>query len=484
MGLELKPILRPELRHILTPMVQHALKVLQLPTLELANMVNQELSENPFLEEGVQDDAHELKPATEVQERSAAEGEMTREVDLNEDGNKQAEVEADRWSEYFWPNEDYAIPKYDRETYADYREPQIAKQSTLEEHLLWQFRQECSNDAEYRISELIIGNLDERGFFTMPLEEIAEEAGADTDTVADVLAIIQNLEPIGVGARDVKESLLIQLRYLPERNALAEKIVERHFEALERHQIDQIVRAEKVHRSQVVQAAKVISGLDPYPGRHQFSGQVEYVTPDVVIEKHDDQYIIIINDDSLPELKLNKTYRKLLQRGSDVSAETRQFLEEKLEKAKWFIRNIDQRRKTLYRVVETILEAQFDFFEKGIEHLKPLTLREIAEQVNMHESTISRVTSQKYIQTPRGFFELKYFFSSQIKTDDGTGVSSTSVKAALNELIAVEDSRRPFSDQRLTEMLKKKGFQIARRTVAKYREVMRILPASQRRRLE
>jgi RNA polymerase sigma-54 factor len=483
--LEPKIILRPETRLVLTPMVQQALKILQMPTLELANMVNQELAENPMLEEGDQDESSSLTSEPEVVATPAeSTGERTQEVDLAESSTTTSEVEQARWDEYFWNSEEYEIPKYEREKRTEYTEPQVAKQSTLGEHLLWQYRLVCADEKEYSISELIIGNLDERGFFTLSLEEIAQEAGCEVDEVAEVLETIQSLEPLGVAARTVEESLLIQLRYLSVRNELAETIVEKHFLALERRQIDAIIRAEKVSREQVVAAAKVIAALNPYPGRHSFSGNVQYVLPDVAVEKHDDQYIIIINDDQLPELRFSHTYRKLLKRGSGVGEDTKKYLTDKFQRATWLMKSIDQRRKTLYRVVETILEVQMAFFEKGIEFLKPLTLREIAERVELHESTISRVTSKKYIQTPRGLYQLKYFFSSLIKTADGGGVSSTSVKAALNAVIAQEDPRRPLSDQKLTVLLGQQGFDIARRTVAKYREELKVLPASQRKQLE
>ncbi len=468
---------------ILTPGLQHALKVLQLPTLELNSLVNQELAENPFLEEGPDGDGPGLEPATERSTAEAPEGEQTQEVDLDENPQSASALQQDRWDDYFW-NNDYEIPKYDREINPDYTEPQVAKQPTLAEHLLWQLRLVCNTDQEYRLGELVIGNLDERGFLALPLEDIAAEAQMDLETAAYVLELVQNLEPVGVGARDVKESLLIQLRHLPERHPLAEAIVEKHFLALERHQLDAIVRAEKAARQDVVAAAKVIAGLDPYPGRHYTAADVEYVVPDVILEKHDDQYVIIINDDQIPELRVSRAYRQLLRRGSGVSPETRQYLHERLDRAQWLIRSIEERRKTLYRVVEAIVEQQRDFFEKGVEHLRPLNLRQIADRLGLHESTISRVTSQKYIQTPRGLFRLKYFFSSQIKTADGGDISSTSVKAALQELVGQENSRRPLSDQRLTEMLNARGFQIARRTVAKYREELNLLPASQRRGLE
>lgn len=470
----------------MTPMLQHALKMLQLPTLELNEVIQQEIAENPLLEEkepeeGTDTENVDMKMQETGVHESAAE--YTKEVEVNADGLGPEGYDKEEWERYF-PDDDYSLPKYDRETPGEFIEQQIAKPPTLEEHLLWQLRLVCADEEEYRMGELIIGNLDARGFLPLPLSEVARQAGTDEDQVADVLAMIQGLEPLGIAARNVTESLLIQLRNQTERNPVAEIIVERHFSALERRQFDQIARAEKISRSQVVKAAQVIAGLDPFPGRHQFSGNIQYVVPDVVVEKHDDEYIIIVNDGALPGLKISRTYRQLLRRKSQVSPETRKYLEEKLQRAIWLIRSIEQRRKTLYRVVEIIVEIQRDFFEKGVACLKPLTLREIAERVELHESTISRVTSHKYAQTPRGLYELKYFFSNRIQTRDGNITSSTSVKAALQELIAREDPRRPWSDQRLMRLLAEKGLTIARRTVAKYREEMNLLPASRRKRLE
>ncbi len=480
MGQELE--LRTTQKLVMTPMLQHALKMLQLPTLELNDVIQHEIAENPMLEEKEPEAESDTgNEDMEMQENGVREpaAEYTQEVNVDEAGMGPEGFNKEEWERYF-SDDDYSIPKYDRETTREVIEQQIAKPPTQEEHLLWQLRLICADEEEYRIGELIIGNLDDRGFLPLSLAEIARQAGTDEDQVADVLTMIQGLEPLGIAARNVTESLLIQLRNKSERNSVAESIVERHFSALERHQFDQIARAEKISRSQVVAAAQLIAGLDPFPGRHQFSEDVQYVTPDVIVEKHDDEYIIIVNDGGLPELKISRTYRQLLRRQSQVTPETRKYLEEKLQRAIWLMRSIEQRRRTLYRVVENIVEIQRDFFEKGVACLKPLTLREISERVELHESTISRVTSKKYAQTPRGLYELKYFFSSQIKTMDGTTISSTSVKAALRELIEREDARRPLSDQRLTRLLAEKGFEIARRTVAKYREEMNLLPASRR----
>ncbi len=470
----------------ITPMLQHALKILQLPTMELTDMVREELAENPMLEEKEVDENSPLEISLEAGPEAIPleSGNHTSEVTLTDAGVGPLGFDMEEWNRHF--NDDgYEFPKYEQDNNrSELPEVQVTRSPSLEEHLLWQLRLVCKSDEDFQLGEMIIGNLDDRGFFSTPLSEIAIEADVDEARVGDVLALVQSLEPVGIGARNVTECLMIQLRNLPERDILAERIVELHFELLEKRQVDKIAKVEKVPREAVLAAIQVIGGLDPFPGRHQFDDTVEYVVPDVIVEKHEDQYIIIVKDDGIPELKISRTYRQMLRQRGEMSPETKTYLEEKLQKAIWLIRSIEQRRKTLYRVMETIVEVQHDFFEKGVEFLKPLTLREIADRVHLHESTISRVTSRKYAQTPRGVFELKYFFSSQLKTADGGEISSTAVKAALAELINQDDPKHPFSDQRLTELLNQRGFQIARRTVAKYREELNLLPASQRKRLE
>jgi RNA polymerase sigma-54 factor len=304
----------------------------------------------------------------------------------------------------------------------------------------------------------------------------------DDDAVQNVLFQIQSMDPVGIAARDVRESLLIQLRHLPERDILAEQIVEKWFELFEHGRFEAIVKLAKTSQDEVLRAGKVITGLNPYPGRHYDQHTVAYVIPDIIVEKRDDEYVIFVNDDSLPQLQLSKAYRALLRKQSKVSAEIRQYLEDKYRKAEWLIRSIDQRRKTLYRVMETILEVQRDFFDKGLDYLRPLTLKEVADRVGLHESTISRVANNKYVQTPRGVFGLKYFFSSSIRTADGGEVSSKSVKALIRELIQNEDAGHPLSDQKIVALLTQRGFDVARRTVAKYREELNLLPASKRKR--
>lgn len=481
--MEQKLVIKPDLKLVMTPMLQQALKILQLPTLELANLVRTELDDNPMLEESEDREAAEAEPVPE-EETGSTEADHTSEVELSPDGTGPNGFDKEEWDRYFPAEDEYVLPKQEQETTSEFTQTQVTRPPTLEENLLWQLRLVCRGEEEFRIGEFIIGNLDDRGFLALPLADVAQQAKATEDMVADVLALVQSLEPAGIAARNVTESLLIQLRNLPERNPLAEAIVERHFEAMEKRQVDKIARAEKTGREEVIAALGVISQLDPFPGRHYYTEAVENVIPDVAVEEHDDQFVIIVKDEGLPALRISRANRQLMRRRAEMSPETRQYLEEKLQRAIWMIKSIEQRRKTLYRVMETIVEVQNDFFRKGVEYLKPLTLREIADRLQLHESTISRVTSKKYVQTPRGVFELKYFFSSHLKTADGGQISSTSVKAVLAELIAQEDPYHSLSDQRLQELLGQKGFQVARRTIAKYREEMNVLPASRRRRLE
>lgn len=470
----------------LTQQLRQALEILQLTTIELSTRVQNELDENPMLVEDDSQDSDGIPKESEAEAAAEPLGlvEKTSEIKADENGLGPEGIDKDDWDSFF-PDDDYIIPKFDREQYADYKDPQIAEQQTLDESLLWQLRMADVSEEDYRIGELIIGNLDEQGFFNTPLEEIAASVHQEITVVANVLAIIQTLEPVGIAARDVVQCLTIQLQHLSQPHPLAERIVSEHLTALEKHQLEKIAKDLRVTREEVVRAAKVIASLDPYPGRHVATGTVHYVVPDVVLEKHDDQYIIIVNDDRIPALGINRRYAKLLKRkGSELSTQEKQFLRQQRDRAKLLIESIDKRRKTYYRVVEAILDVQKDFFEKGIEFLKPLVLKEIADKLGLHESTISRVTSGKYMQSPKGMFELKYFFSSQIHTENGESISSTSVKAALREMIDEESTIKPYSDQKLTRLLNEKGLKIARRTVAKYREELNLPPASGRKKLE
>ncbi len=481
MSPKLETKIKTDITVTMTQQLMQALQILQLNTVELSNKIQEELATNPMLVEREDQEQTDLHPATEEPAPAATtENEATADVTIDDTGLSAEGVAKEEW-EMFFPDDDYILPRFDREQYTEYRQPQIAYQPTLEDNLLWQLTMTDVTDEEYAIGEVIIGNLNDHGFLTLPLEEIAQQAHASLEDVDHVLALIQTMDPVGIAARNVVECLLIQLQNLPGRNALAEKMVGRHFNLVEKRQLDQIAKLEKVGREEVIQADKLIASLDPYPGRRFANPAVQYVVPDAVIEKHDDQYVIIINDDSFPMLGISRKYQRLLKnRESQLSDQEKQFLREKRSQAKNLIESIEKRRKTYYRVIEAIIKFQQDFFDKGIDYLKPLRLKEVAEEIGKHESTVSRVTNGKYVQTPRGLFELKYFFSSHIGTADGGQISSTSVKAALQELIAEEDKKKPLSDQKLMELLIKKGFDIKRRTVAKYREEMNLPPAGRR----
>lgn len=484
MSPRLETKIKTDLSIQMTQQLMQALQILQLNTVELANKIQEELASNPMLVEKEDEPGEPLKPATEDPAAQVSTKEETSEIKVDEQGAGPEGIDKEEWDNFF-PDDDYIIPRFDREQYTDYREPQIMQQQTLEENLLWQLRMADVSEVEFQIGEIIIGNLDDRGFLTVALDEIARQASAEVDEVKSVLEQIQTLDPVGIGARDVVESLLIQLQNLPERNQAAERIVAHHFILLEKRQFDQLGKATKLPRDEILKADKLIGSLDPFPGRRFSNEQVQYVVPDAVLEKHDDQYIIVVNDDGFPHLGISRKYKKLLAaRDSHLSEQEKNFLRDQRNQAKNLIESIDKRRKTYYRVIEAIVKHQQDFFDKGIEYLKPLRLREVADEIGKHESTVSRVTNGKYIQTPRGIFELKYFFSSHIGTADGNQISSTSVKAALQELMAEENKQKPLSDQKLTELLIKKGFDIKRRTVAKYREEMNLPPASQRKILQ
>ncbi len=480
MSPKLETKIKTDITVTMTQQLMQALQILQLNTVELSNKIQDELASNPMLVEKEDQDQADLHPATEDPPPPAGPEEATADVTIDDKGLSAQGVDNEGW-EMFFPDDDFIPPRFDREQYTEYRQPQIAYQPTLEDNLLWQLTMADVTDEEYAIGEIIIGNLNDHGFLTVPLEEIAQQAHASLEDVEHVLALVQTMDPMGIAAKNVVECLLIQLQNLPSRNALAEKIVAQHFGLLEKRQLDQIAKLLKVSREEIIQADKLIASLDPYPGRRFANPAVQYVVPDAIIEKHDDQYIIIINDDSFPMLGISRKYQRLLKsRDHQLTDQEKQFLREKRSQAKNLIESIEKRRKTYYRVIEAIIKFQQDFFDKGIEYLKPLRLKEVAEEIGKHESTVSRVTNGKYVQTPRGLYELKYFFSSHIGTADGGQISSTSVKAALQELIADEDKKKPLSDQKLMELLTKKGFDIKRRTVAKYREEMNVSPAGRR----
>ncbi len=332
---------------------------------------------------------------------------------------------------------------------------------------------------------LIIGNLAEDGYFKIdgfegdPLIRVAQEANVSIACAERVLKVIQHFDPVGIAARDLQECLLIQARLLGVEEGFVGAIIKRHLKLLEAKNLPAIAREMHVPLEEVVAAMKLIAGFEPKPGRSFAGDEPQYITPDVYVYKVGDKYMTVLNDDGLSKLRISATYRNALKAGA-ANGKAKDFIQDKLRSAVWLIRSIHQRQRTIYKVTESIVKFQRDFFDKGIAHLKPLILRDVAEDIGMHESTVSRVTTNKYVHTPQGIYELKFFFNSSIAKTGGDEIASEAVKNHIKQIVAAEDSKTPYSDQRIVELLKGQGIEIARRTVAKYREVLGILPSSKR----
>jgi len=479
MALETRLELRLTQRLVLTPQLQLAIKLLQMPQLELSEVLSQELVENPLLEEVVE--VKEDLTKEEMENLEGAEGQDDAEAPLeklfsNLNGFSVDDYFDERGSDgrdlgYFTPGT-MEQPSYDQFA---------TKEPDLADHLLWQLRLTDAPEEIKQIGEIIIGNIDEIGYLRATEEELAEAADADGEKVRAAVQIVQGFDPSGISARSLQECLLIQLRHLHLSGSLVEKIVIHNMSDMEKRRYQQIARQYDTTVEDIMVAVNVIEGLEPKPARNFFSGTPTYIVPDVFIIMTEDGYQILLNDEGLPRLRLNAYYRKLLQSKASLSKEEKQFFEEKLRSAVWLLKSLDQRNKTIYRVTETILNFQKDFFDRGVSFLKPLNLKDVAQVIGMHESTVSRVTSNKYLSCDHGLFSFRYFFSSALQSAAGA-VSSTSVKDLIKKFIAEEDAVKPLSDKRIVELLKMKHVTIARRTVAKYREELRIPSQGQRKR--
>jgi RNA polymerase sigma-54 factor len=367
----------------------------------------------------------------------------------------------------------------------DFAEASITRAETLTDHLEWQLLLVATSEREKALGKVLIGNLDESGYLTDTVAHIAGNQGVSVAEAEHVLGIIQGFEPTGVGARDLRECLLLQLETKTgELAAKAYQVVSNHFEDMEKRRYANITKALNYGTEELRQILAFISNLEPKPGRSFQDSDTKYITPDVFVRKIEGEYVVVLNDEPVPKLHISPYYRRLLKDKKAMNGkETKKFLENKIQSALWLIKNIEQRRKTIFRVTEAIAKIQQGFLDYGIGALKPLTLRQIADMIGMHESTVSRVTTHKYVQTPRGLFELKFFFTSGLESVDGLDVSSMSVKERIKELIHQESPQKPYSDQKIMQILTEQGLSIARRTIAKYREELRISSASQRRKI-
>jgi RNA polymerase sigma-54 factor len=485
---------------VITPQLQQAIKLLQLSHMELTEMVQQEIEQNPALEEaglnatdsestGTDDTGEIGDTALEGQtNRIISESETTGFTPEKETRPKEVTVE-EQFRTIDWENyiNDYnSTSKFSSGTeniQAPNYEAFTSEKKTLTDHLQWQLRLQGFTGNEEKIGHMIIGNLNRDGYLCSQLTEIAKACNSNIKIVKKVLSVLQTFDPPGVCARDLCETLLVQVKQLGINNPVIVNIIKYHLKNLENKNTNKIATALKISHDEVRAAVKILQHLEPKPGRAFSSEEPVYITPDIYVYKEDNDFKILLNDDGMPKLRINKFYKQNIANGKPISRDVKTYLNEKMLSASWLIKSIQQRQQTIYMVMESILKFQREFFEKGVTYLKPLILRDIAQDIDMHESTISRVTTNKYAQTPQGLFELKYFFNSSIKSLNGNALASESVKEKIKNLIGNEDSSKPLSDEQIVFMLEDADISIARRTVTKYRKVLNILPSNKRKQL-
>ncbi len=455
-------------RLVMTPSLLQKIELLTLNQLELSELMTQELIKNPFLEE-VPDGG---------------------DVDGNRDGPQEQEADEKKddsfddfdyeyfFGEYLAPS--YQVREYepaeDRPTFEVF----LSSTASLIDHLNWQLNLLEIPEAIHEIADYIVGNINEDGYLRISVEEIAGSLGVEEEEVENALEVVQTLDPLGVGARDLQECLLLQIRGLGLQDTLAERLVEEHLTLIEKKKYKEITRLAGCELSEIGEALKTLRRLSPRPGQQYNNRDPVYIRPDVHICKVDGEYQIMMNDDGLPQLRLNRAYRRLLLEGSNVSKDTKSYIKERFRSALELIRSIDQRQKTIYRVCKAIVARQGEFLEKGRLHMKPMLIKDIASELEVHPSTISRVVANKYSHTAQGVIELRKFFTVGVESSDGENVSTVHVKEKIRKIIDEEDAEKPLSDQRISKALSSEGIHITRRTVAKYRDQMRI-PGSRER---
>ncbi|EPS5380605.1 RNA polymerase factor sigma-54 [Escherichia coli] len=462
----------------MTPQLQQAIRLLQLSTLELQQELQQALESNPLLE---QIDTHE-----EIDTRETQDSETLDTADALEQKEMPEELPLDAsWDTIYTAG----TPSGTSGDYIDDELPvcQGETTQTLQDYLMWQVELTPFSDTDRAIATSIVDAVDETGYLTVPLEDILESIGdeeIDIDEVEAVLKRIQRFDPVGVAAKDLRDCLLIQLSQFDKTTPWLEEarlIISDHLDLLANHDFRTLMRVTRLKEDVLKEAVNLIQSLDPRPGQSIQTGEPEYVIPDVLVRKHNGHWTVELNSDSIPRLQINQHYASMCNNARNDGDS--QFIRSNLQDAKWLIKSLESRNDTLLRVSRCIVEQQQAFFEQGEEYMKPMVLADIAQAVEMHESTISRVTTQKYLHSPRGIFELKYFFSSHVNTEGGGEASSTAIRALVKKLIAAENPAKPLSDSKLTSLLSEQGIMVARRTVAKYRESLSIPPSNQRKQL-
>ena len=475
MGIQQKLHTKLVQKLILTPSLQQAIKLLPMSTLELSDLLNQEMVENPMLEEVPTED---LQPADAAQTPEKPEADAQTNKTDNWD---------DQDYEYFFG--DYLDDGYRPRAAQEVKElPPIentlSTASSLSDHLMWQLSMQTDDPKMREIGSAIVGNLDDDGYLVASFDELKAMGPWPVEDVERALRLIQSFDPTGVAARDLQECLLLQLlqlRHLGLEGTPTEKVVTEHLRLLQNHQVPEIARKLGMTIDDLKEHIEIIRHLDPKPGSRYNPTQSQYVTPDVYVVKVEDQYVAVLNEDGLPQMRISPVYRRLLDKSaSDNTDETRAYVKDKFRSALWLIKSVEQRQKTIHKVANSIINFQKDFLDHGIEHLRPLVLRDVANDIGMHESTVSRVVTNKYMHTPQGVFEMKYFFHSGISSSYGESVSSVTIKQRIRKIIENEDPRKPLSDSKIVNILQREGLVLARRTIAKYREELKISTSNQR----
>ena len=476
MGLELRQQLKLSQQLVMTPQLQQAIKLLQLSRLELKDVVQTELLENPLLEEAEEEKETEPDEAAvddSYSEVPSREGELRQSAD---------------WEDYLGEFSSTAKQSQMRESEIPEEmqgfEARCSSKPSLEGHLLWQLHLSDFSPEEIRTGEVIIGHIDEHGYLGLDLEEVAGLAEVEPEKAREVLYRIHFFDPVGVGARDLRECLLLQLRASSQNDPILETLVSEHLEDIEKKRFQPLLKKFKLSREEMREYLLALQSLDPYPGSDFGSSQPIYISPDIFVYSYEDDFVIVLNDDGLPKLQLSPFYGDELHAAKNKKAGSKddEYLQDKMRSAMWLMKSLQQRQRTLYKVAESLVRFQRDFFRHGVSQLKPLILKDVADDIDMHESTVSRITTSKYMSTPHGIFELKFFFNSGLGSSSGGGdVGSASVKAAIKEMIDSEDNKKPLSDEVIAERLKESlGVNIARRTVAKYRSALGLASSSKR----
>ncbi len=482
MALEIRQVQRLAQQLVMTPQLQQAIKLLQLSRIELEEMVSQELQENPTLEESPagEPDTQPLKPEEELPERVEP-------IEPVREPTATDRIGTLDWQDYLDTHSNSLHGSLTAEAGGDEDEGPpswentLTKKTSLEDHLVWQLRLSRRTENEEKIGLYIIGNLAENGYLALPLEEVCQTTGSTPEEAEAVLKKIQFFDPPGVAARDLRECLLVQLENLGLGESLAARIVADYLSHLEGKRFEKLARELGITVEDIVAASQLIASLEPRPARGFDEEEIRTIIPDVTVEKIEGEWVVFLNDEGLPRLRVSSYYRRLASQQGEEEEKARQYLQEKVRAATWLIKSIHQRQQTLFRVTHSIFKFQREFLEQGVSQLRPMVLKDVAEDIGMHESTVSRATANKYVNTPQGLFELKYFFQSGLRSGNGEDVASESVKDKIRTILSAEDPKRPHSDQHIAQLLGADAIGIARRTVAKYREAMGILPSSRRR---